>query len=289
MKNIFRMRSFAAFSVAGVLVGGIALPAFAEGTDVGGGLKVNVDATGPVRVGGVKIDIETGARTGIKADLTARADQEIDRRIAKLKTQNARIQAMQRIGVDEKGSLDASIKAQLTELTNLKAKIHADTDVATLRTDVQSITKSYRVFALVMPKAAIAAAAARVKSIADSLIEIGVKLETRISALPLLESLAHANALAALRTSLADLRTKAANAKVEADAAVALTANLSPDNGDQATMQANLAALQSARTKLKAGEDALKAARKDAEAIIKGLRSFGPRASATTTVTSTVR
>ncbi|MDO8469976.1 MAG: hypothetical protein Q7S84_03095 [bacterium] len=287
MKNIFYTKSFFAFSIAVALVGGIAFPALAEVTDVGGGLKANVDVNGPVRVGGVKVEFETGARTNIKADLkaraTARADQEIDRRIAKLEQQNARIQAMQRIGVDEKGSLDASIKAHLVELTDLKAKIHADTDAATFRSDIQSITKLYRIFALVMPKAAITAAAGRTTSVAKSISDLAMKLDTRISA-----AASSGKDVSALQTSLADMQVKTADATIQANAALALIANLSPDNGDQAMMQANLKALQDARVKIKAGEDDLKTARKDAETIMKGLRSFGIRASATTTVSSTL-
>lgn len=291
MNNAISMRPFRSSVVATgivavlMLIGsGFAHPALAQETGADGGLRVKVDANGTINLGNMNVNLGAGA--GIKADMkaraTARADQEIARRISKLEQQNARIQAMMRVGADVKGSLNAALKAELAKLADMKAKIHADTDAQTFRADIQSITKSYRVFALVMPKAAIAAAAARVKSIADSLVEIGVKLEVRISA-----AATAGKDVAALTAALADLRTNAANAKAEADAAVALTTNLSPDNGDQATMQTNLAALQEARAKIRSAHEDLKAARQDVGVIIRGLKSFGIGVNATTTVSST--
>ena len=60
-----------------------------------------------------------------------------------------------------KQALSANITTQITGLATLKAKIDADTDGTTLKTDMQSITDAYRVFALVLPQGRIAAAADR--------------------------------------------------------------------------------------------------------------------------------
>src|SRR5665213_2400081 len=140
-----------AFAVATglVLVLGVALPAFA--------LTANATASTSAKV-------EARQATAISKGQD-KAKQEITRRIDALTKMGERVNQMQRLSDSEKATLSTNFKAQIDELTTLAGKVDADTDAATLKTDVQSITKSYRVFALVMPQAAIQAAADRVETI----------------------------------------------------------------------------------------------------------------------------
>lgn len=193
---------------------------------------------------------------------TEKAGNAIDVRIKSLEELSARIGKMKLLSADVIASIQASLATQIQALVDLKAKIGADTASSTLKADIQSITKGNRVFLLVEPKARIAAAASRINAVVTQLTMLGGKLQERITA----AQTAGTDVSAAV-TAMSDFNAKIADAKVQADAAVAATANLSVDNGDKATLEANNAALKAAREKLKAAEDDLKAARKDAATI----------------------
>jgi hypothetical protein len=199
----------------------------------------------------------------------ARAPADIDRRIASLTKLETRINAMVRVSDATKASLKATIDAQIKVLTDLKAKIAADTDEATLKADMQSITKAYRIYMLVMPQGTILAAADRVSTTVDLMTTLDTKLDARIS-----DAATAGKDVSALTSASIDLKAKLEIAKTDAASAVTLSASLKPDNGDATIMASNKKAMEDARAKIKSAQDALKAARKDAETIVKGLRDF---------------
>ncbi|MDD5569253.1 MAG: hypothetical protein PHG23_02465, partial [Candidatus Pacebacteria bacterium] len=96
-----------------------------------------------------------------------RAIQEIDRRIASLNTQIERINSAKRLTAGQKSSLVSQVQNEIKSLTQLKAKINADTDLATLLADKQSIIGQYRIFALFQPQIAIISYADKIIQIAD--------------------------------------------------------------------------------------------------------------------------
>ncbi|OGC96579.1 hypothetical protein A2590_00190 [Candidatus Adlerbacteria bacterium RIFOXYD1_FULL_48_8] len=250
--------------------------------------------TGAANVG-VSAEVRTtAASTSVKASAAAtaamdkkkdRAHQELQRRVDALASINARVQAMQQVTPSFKQSLANAIQTQTSAFQALDAKIQADTDEATLKADVQSITQSYRVYALVVPQIHIAAAADRAVSISTMMQTLGNKLAARIQAA------ADAGAdVTALQTALNDLATKISNANTQAQASVSSTASLTPDTGDSAQMAANTAALKAARANLKTVEADLKAARADINVIVKGLAKIGPvGANATASSTTSVQ
>src|SRR5258708_1750371 len=130
-------------------------PAFAAAqTSVGAAVNTSAAVTAP----GTTVNASAGVTlTAAQKTAISRGDKEIDRRIAALTDLNTRIQAMQKVTDAFKAGISASITNEINTLTALKAKIDADTDSATLKSDVQSITGSYRVFALVLPQGRIAA------------------------------------------------------------------------------------------------------------------------------------
>lgn len=207
--------------------------------------------------------------------IKARADQEIDRRIAALTVLSTRVQAMQKITDALKQSIATAVQNQITAFGALKSKIDADSDAATLKTDVQAITQSYRIYALVLPQGHIAAHADRVVVLATMLTTLGTKLQGRIT-----DAQNSGSEVGALTTALAEMSTKLKDASDQAQAAMALIVTLTPDNGDKVKMKSNLAALQSARDDLKVARKDLQAARKDADTIVKGLKTLKPAASA---------
>ena len=203
-------------------------------------------------------------------DARARAIKEIDQRIDAMNKLAARIAAMTRVSDAAKASIKATVDAQIASLTSLKTTIQSATDATVLKEQAQTITKAYRIYMLVMPQLQIAAAADKIKATGELLTTMASKLETRIAQVK-----AGGTDVAVLETALTDMKAKIADAKAHADAALALIANLKPDNGDQAVMDANKKALTDARAKIKAAHDALKVARKDAQTIIKGLKDAG--------------
>ncbi len=253
--------------------------------------EAGVDAKGSIRVELVKGRAETHASTTVRATTSAkddrivrakeRAGQEVDRRSENLRKLMSRVEGMARISTEDRANLSTSLQSQIDALTALKAKIDSD-DATTLKADIESITKSYRVYALVIPKAAVTAAADRVLTVAGQLELLSAKLAARITA-----AAATGADVSKLQSTLADYDAKVADAKVQATAAASAVAALSPDNGDQATLKANMAAMKDSRSKIQAAQKDVVAARKDAELIAKGLRQIHASGEASSAATTT--
>lgn len=231
----------------------------------------------------VNASASTSLGLGVKAQATtiAAADVKINARVAALNLLETRINQMVRVSGTDKAALDATLQGAVSEMTTLKAKIDADTDAATLKTDVQSITKSYRIYLLVLPQGRITAAADRVMDIVGLFNDLSAKLQLRIT-----EAQTAGQNVTALNASLSDMNAKTSDANIQAEAAVNEIINLQPDNGVQATFQSNLAALKDARAKIKVAAADLKTARQDAGSIVKALASMKISAAATSTTTA---
>lgn len=224
---------------------------------------------------GVGLGLKNGSITangqaGITA-LQGRANKEIDARIQVLNAQLARIGQMARLSDTQKSALQSSSQGVIVDLTTLKTKIDADTDMATLKTDVQSITKSERVYILVVPQTAILSAADRVNTVATLLSGIQAKLASRIAELL---TKTHTTAIPAMNTALSDMKTQIGNAQTVAQNANTAVAGLQPDNGIEATLTANNTALKNARAQIATTQKDLQAAQKDAQTILQFLKSY---------------
>src|ERR1700722_13150093 len=137
--------------VAGIaiLISGIALTASAE-TEIG----VGVNASTSVKVNtNVLARIQSSITTAVN-----RADTEITRRINALNALNTRVNAMVKLSASEKSSLSTTIQTQIGLMNTLQTQVAADAaadSTSSLKTDIQSITKSYRIFMLIIPQGAI--------------------------------------------------------------------------------------------------------------------------------------
>ena len=163
--------------VAGVsLLGMAAMPVFAQTT-----------STSPTRAGAA-----FRARAAANASTTAarearevtNANTEIANRIKALNALETRVNAMQRLSSSEKASLSSQIQAQITAMTDLQSQIatdQSDNNTSSLKTDIQSIAKSYRIYMLIIPQGALAAAADRVLAIANAMTTLSATLQTRIT------------------------------------------------------------------------------------------------------------
>lgn len=202
--------------------------------------------------------------------LKTRADNEITRRVNALTKLMTRITDVKRLTADQKTNLTSQIQDQINSLNTLKAKIDADSDIATLRTDVQSIVKSYRIFALFIPKTYIIAHADRLLDVTDVLTGIQGKLQTRIDSLK-----SAGNDTTAMQNLITDMTAKLADAKTQATNAISAVLPLTPDG-----YPANKATLQSARTMLVAARQDLAAAHKDEQQIRQDLVKAGVKVNA---------
>ncbi len=257
-----------------LLVSGIASPAFAQISAAAG---INASASATVGGTGAGAGANAGLGASLKASViakiittaTTRADQEITRRVNRLNDLSTRVNAMVKVSASEKASLSSTIAAQITMMNNLQARIAAAAaanSTTSLKADIKSITKSYRIFVLIIPQGALEAAADRVLNVAGMLTTLSGKLQTRITA----EQSAGVDMSTSV-SAIADMNAKISDANAQANAAISETASLQPDNGDQTIMASNTATLKGARTKINAAQAELTAARKDAGTIVKAL------------------
>jgi len=205
-----------------------------------------------------------------------RGTQEIDARVTSLNGLITRISQFKNVSDAQKSTIAATVQALITDLTALKGKIAADTSTTTMKTDVQSVTKDYRVYALVMPQLSIVAASDRVVTISAMLAQISAKLQTRLG-------MTNMNSLQA---NLTDLNAKITDAAAQAQAAVGAVSALMPDQGDKTVLASNTATLKDARSKIKTATTDLAAARKDVQTIIQALVKADKAMGSTTPVTA---
>ena len=197
--------------------------------------------------------------------IITRANDEIDKRVKDLNDLITRISDMKKITSNEQTNLNTAIQNEIAELTDLKTKINTETSVTVAKTDYQSITKSYRIYALILPRTRVIAASDRILSIIDSMSIVAGKIQTRISTLSGPEA-ATANQL------LSDFNIKIGDASTQAQDATNAVLTLQSDAGDATKMATNTAALKDAKAKINTAKDDLAAAHKDLLTLAKNLK-----------------
>lgn len=231
---------------------------------------------------GVTPTAEVSASVAVKIDARGerakvKAAQEIDRRLAALQSLASRITAMTKITPELKSNFSQVVQNQSRVFADLKVKIGADTDLTVLKTDIKSITDSYRVYAIVVPQTHIIAASDRIVTITNMLNGIGLKLKARIEA-----AQAAGADVTAVGTTLGELGTKIDSANAHARAAVEKMMSIVPEDGDKAKMDANKALFTESRAEIVAAHKDLADARKAVASIISGLATLQVTTSAST-------
>jgi hypothetical protein len=207
------------------------------------------------------------------------ADKEITNRIDSLTQLLTRIASTTKITSAEQQSLTSTIQTEITSLQTLEQKVQSDTSTSSLSTDRKSITDAYRVYALVIPQVEIITSADRIETVAQTFSTVVGKINTRIASSTVDTTKAQAD--------VTDINAKLADATSQAQAAIALVANLKPDQGVQSVATSNTQALKSARADLKTAESDLRAAEKDARDALAALRiKVAPQENAPSTATS---
>src|SRR5258708_5569583 len=194
-----------------------------------------------------------------------RGDTLINDRLTKLNNMLSKITAAKKLSATDKSAFSAKIQANITGLTNLKAKIDADTDAATLKADIKSIFTDYRVYAVFAPQTGELAAADAMTEAADTLSALADTLASRIQ-----QARTAGKDMSSLQTLLTDMKAKIADAKTQYANVESQVAGLAPSSYPSST-----AILQSARTMLKTGRQDLQTALQDAKQIRQGLQALG--------------
>jgi hypothetical protein len=203
--------------------------------------------------------------TNRQTDLKNRAGQEIDRRISALNLLISRLNTMKKLTSDQKTSFVGQIQTEISNLTALKAKIVADTDITILRADIQSIIKSYRIYVVFVPQIHLLGAADVINTTAANFTTIIAKLQTRID-----QAKTSGKDTTTMQAAIADMQKKITDAQTQAAAIQAAVATLTPDG-----YPANKTAISNARGLVKTASADLKAARDDAKTIIQALKGIG--------------
>ena len=201
--------------------------------------------------------------TGCFNLLKSYGDKLITLRTNALSKLMARVEKMKHLSTSAEAALSAKIQTRLDEMNTLKAKIDADTVLATLVADVKSIKPNYRVFAVRMPQIKIEASNDRLDTRHSENATLAASLQTKINLL------SNATDKAAAQAALNDMIAKNNDAEVQANAAYSETVNLQPDHGDKTVEAANKAAKKDAEAKLSVAHADMKAIQNDVKTINK--------------------
>lgn len=118
------------------------------------------------------VTIKPLKRVEIKVALKkTNAIKEIDRRLESLNKLTAKIIGIKGISEIQKGALIDQIKGEISNLEVLKIEIENETVATALQEEKKSITQSYRIYALFIPKIEILAHADKIIEIANSMAE----------------------------------------------------------------------------------------------------------------------
>ncbi|HVX91385.1 MAG TPA: hypothetical protein VHC20_07270 [Candidatus Paceibacterota bacterium] len=257
-------------SAAGVLLAAAAAaPAFAQ-----------VPTTASVNAGTIMRVNAPGASAGTMVH--ANASVSIDDRITALQNLLARIQTSS-MSSAASAKVTAAIEAQIKKLEDLKASGQTTLTTGTpgASNGGSGVASSGHVtvagYLTVMSKAAVTAAANHLLAVADQLSGLAAKLDARIGE-------AGSADTDSLRATLSDMNAKIADAKVQANAALTIVANLS-DDADASADTTVRGQLTKAASDLKVARSDIAAAYKDAQTIVVAIRGKGPAASASTQAT----
>ncbi|TXN29687.1 hypothetical protein [Lacisediminihabitans profunda] len=241
MRPIFRTALVSTLTIAALAAG--AVPAMASPTDSVAGDSA---AAAPARLSAIQ----------------ASAAAKTSARIASLNSAIPRVTANRALSDAERSTILGTLNADLAAMKSLAAKIAADTDAATARTDYASIFTGYRVYAVALPQAHFAAAA---DALTDTVIPRLTAAESKLAAA--LAGKYASKSTPELQAKLADMTTQIAAATAAADGTAARALAVTPSD-----YNANHAVMAPIRASIASAHAAAKLARADAKSIMAALK-----------------
>jgi hypothetical protein len=165
---------------------------------------------------------------------------------------------------DQANALLAYTGEGQTDMTQIKAKLDADTDATTARADVKAIFENYRIFAVLLPKAHFGLWADIATNVKDKLRDLQPKIQDAISKAPASEQ-------QQLNSLFSDFQAQLSEAESQLDAAQGQYATLTIQtyNTDPTTYKT---AFEDCRNDLKAAHTAIKQSASDLHQIVQILK-----------------
>lgn len=197
-------------------------------------------------------------------NLKTRATTEISRRTTALNILITEVSSMRHLTTTQQSIFTTQVQDEITALTAVQTKINADTDLSSLKTDVQSVIGSYRVFALFIPQIHILNVADRILTVITSIKVLIPKLQTRIQT-----AQSRGANLTSLQASLTDMQSKLSDTQTQVNNIMTTITPLVPTG-----YPANKTTLQGGRTQLQTAIKDLRTINQDVKSIILGLQSF---------------
>ncbi len=234
-------------------------------------LGVTPNANANIAGTGVTASTTTGVNPGAAkiAKIIKRSDASINARISSLNKFSARLAKYKHLTDAQRASLSASVQSSIDSMNTLKAKIDADTDLVTAKTDYVSIYKNYRIFEVVLPSERTIASTDKALATVNIYQTTLGTLQTRITT----AKTAGKN-VTAVQASLDDATAKLADAQTQGQALITAVTSLKVDGGDKSIQASNKTQLAAAITARKAMNADINAARKDIGSIRSGLRTL---------------
>ncbi|MGV8977829.1 MAG: hypothetical protein ACOH17_07280 [Cellulomonas sp.] len=195
-------------------------------------------------------------------DIQAAGAKKTSERTASLTTAISKVTANAHLSSADQSTILATLNADLTAMSTMASTIAADTSVKQASTDFRSIFTTYRVYAVALPQAHIAAAA---DGLEGSAIPKLTAAEQRLSAA--LAGKHAAKSTPALQADLADMTTQIATAQTSLSGLAAAALAATP-----AAYDANHTVLTPVRQSLATATAAVKQARADARTVLAALK-----------------
>jgi len=209
-------------------------------------------------------------------NLKKRSLAEIDRRIKSLNQIMTKVTELKKLSDEQKATITTQIQTEITNLTTLRAKIEAETDLEILKTDAKSIISSYRVYALFIPKIHILTGAEATLTAIEKMTSAYTELNQRAD-----DAAIGGSDTTQVELLLATMQTMITSATTDTNTAITTVAPLTPDGypGNKTSLTAAREKLRSARSNLM---DAYKNA-KNASMLLRQLPPVQPTATSTPT------
>jgi hypothetical protein len=268
MKNIRKITA-GFLTGSALLVNFVAIPAYAQDVP-------NTNET-------IDLSVKTPTNTAqALANVIAKGDQYIDARIGSLNTLMLGVQAMQNVSNIEKTNLTNEIQTNIANLTTLRAKLDADTDLSVAHTDELSIFGPFRIYALVIPRGNIMVTADKINTISNMMTGLVPQFRSIISAAKLA-----GKDVTSLQKATNDILTQTTDATSQALTAENSVVVLVPDQGNAAMASSTAATLVAARVNIKTAATDIQTARAEVQTVVDGIKAlFGPAAMSSVNIPS---
>jgi len=189
-------------------------------------------------------------------------DTAVNNRLSRITTLQGLTRNSQHVTADHSSTLLSQLASASNALSQLKAKIDADTDPSTLRTDCRSIVQDFRIYMLVSPKVREVLVADLETAIASRLSTIAGRIQTAID-----NAKAKGKNVATAQSDLDQMKTAITNAQSAIGGVASSVINLQPSDWPGAHDT-----LVNGRQSLRTGRDDMRSARNDGWNAAQALR-----------------